>query len=197
MSANRSCERVTEAIMPAATPASPPYPMSKLDSLNELFIEELHELHGVETQLLKALPAMEKVAHNEALRFALNEHFHQTGTHVNRLEQIFGVLGETLKAKPSKVMKNLLAEGQKQTKSHTSPAVRDVALIACAQRVEHYEIAGYGTARTFAETLGYNEVAEMLQATLEEESGADERLTQLAQVLNVEAMVRADLEVRD
>jgi len=171
--------------------------MSKLDTLNELFIQELHALHGVETQLMKGLPAMEEVANNEALRFALNEHFHQTGTHVSRLELIFGALGRTLKTKPSKVMKNLLAEGQKQTKSHAAPAVRDVSLIACAQRVEHYEIAGYGTARTFAETLGYNEVAEMLQATLEEESGADERLTRIAQLLNVEAMVRADLEVRD
>lgn len=166
--------------------------MSKLNTLNDLFLEELHDLYHAENQLLKALPEMEDAAHSAELKIAFNDHFQQTGVHVQRLESIFESLNEPVKGKTCKAMKGLIAEAKEHIKERATSAVKDAALIASAQRVEHYEIAGYGTARTFAETLGYKDVSETLQLTLNEEGSTDQRLTALSRGLNLEAMVAAD-----
>jgi ferritin-like metal-binding protein YciE len=166
--------------------------MSKLENLNDLFLEELRDLYHAENQLLKALPEMEEAAHSADLKVAFNEHRLQTATHVQRLEAIFETLNQPAKGKTCKAMKGLIAEAKQHIKEKATSAVKDASLIAAAQRVEHYEIAGYGTARTFAATLGYTEATELLQQTLAEESATDQRLTQLAQGLNLEAMVVAE-----
>lgn len=166
--------------------------MSKLENLNDLFLEELRDLYHAENQLLKALPEMEEAAHSAELKIAFNEHRLQTSTHVQRLEAIFESLKEPAKGNTCKAMKGLLAEAKQHIKEKAASAVKDASLIASAQRVEHYEIAGYGTARTFAATLGYTEAAELLQQTLNEEGAADQRLTQLAEGLNLEAMVAVE-----
>ena len=166
--------------------------MSKLNTLNDLFIEELRDLYHAENQLLKALPEMEDAAHSADLKIAFNEHRIQTGAHVQRLEAIFESLGQPAKGKTCKAMKGLIAEAKQHIKEKATSAVRDASLIASAQRVEHYEIAGYGTARTFADTLGYKEASELLQQTLNEEGATDQRLTSIAQGLNLEAMVAVE-----
>lgn len=166
--------------------------MSKLETLNDLYVEELRDLHNAENQLLKALPEMEEAAHSAELKIAFNEHRLQTETHVERLESIFEALNLPAKGKTCKAMKGLIAEAKEHIKEKAASAVKDASLIAAAQRVEHYEIAGYGTARTFAATLGYTEAEALLQETLNEEGAADQRLSHLAQRLNLEAMVAAD-----
>jgi ferritin-like metal-binding protein YciE len=166
--------------------------MSKLETLNDLFLEELRDLYHAENQLLKALPEMEEAAHSAELKIAFNEHRLQTATHVQRLEAIFETLNAPAKGKTCKAMKGLIAEAKEHIKERAASAVKDASLIAAAQRVEHYEIAGYGTARTFAATLGYTQAEDLLQQTLNEEGAADHRLTHLAQGLNLEAMVAAD-----
>jgi ferritin-like metal-binding protein YciE len=163
-----------------------------LNSLNDLFLEELRDLYSAENQLLKALPEMESAAHSGELKIAFNEHLAQTRTHVQRLEAVFETLNERPKGKTCKAMKGLIAEGRVHIKERATSAVKDASLIAAAQRIEHYEISGYGTARTFAETLGYMEVAELLQLTLNEEGATDERLTHLAKGLNLEAMLAVE-----
>jgi ferritin-like metal-binding protein YciE len=166
--------------------------MSKLDTLHDLFLEELRDLYHAENQILEALPEMEEAAHSADLKIAFNEHRLQTETHVQRLEAIFETLGTPAKGKTCKAMKGLLAEAKKHIKEKATSAVKDASLIAAAQRVEHYEIAGYGTVRTFAELLGYTESVERLQQTLNEEGATDQRLTALAQGLNLEAMLAPD-----
>jgi ferritin-like metal-binding protein YciE len=166
--------------------------MSKIDTLHDLFLEELRDLYHAENQILKALPEMEEAAHSADLKIAFNEHRLQTETHVQRLETIFQTLDVPAKGKTCKAMKGLLAEAKEHIKEKAASAVKDASLIAAAQRVEHYEIAGYGTVRTFAQLLGYNESVELLQQTLNEEGATDQRLTALAQGLNLEAMVAAD-----
>ena len=166
--------------------------MSKLDTLHDLFLEELRDLYHAENQILEALPEMEEAAHSADLKIAFNEHRLQTETHVQRLEAIFETLGTPAKGKTCKAMKGLLAEAKKHIKEKATSAVKDASLIAAAQRVEHYEIAGYGTVRTFAELLGYTESVERLQQTLNEEGATDQRLTVLAQGLNLEAMLAPD-----
>jgi ferritin-like metal-binding protein YciE len=168
--------------------------MSKLTNLNDLYIEELRDLHSAETQLLKALPEMADAAHDPRLRELFIDHLRQTEVHVGRLETIFETLGEKAKGKTCKAMKGLVAEGKEHIKERATPTVRDAALIAAAQRVEHYEISGYGTARTFATMLGYPEAVTLLQETLNEEGDTDHLLTEVAKSLNLEAMVGTDIE---
>jgi ferritin-like metal-binding protein YciE len=153
----------------------------KLKSLNDLFVEELKDLYSAEQQLLKALPKMAKAASTKELREGLEAHEKETQEHVKRLEQIF----EDLHAKPTGVkceaMEGLIEEGEDFMKADGSDAVRDAALISAAQRVEHYEIAAYGTVRTFAEHLGNDTAKKLLQQTLDEEAKTDEKLTHLAE----------------
>ncbi len=160
----------------------------KLDSLQKLYIEELRDLYNAENQLVKALPKMAKHASHQELKQAFEDHLEQTKEHVERLDEIFKRLDERPTGKTCKGMKGLIEEGSEILEKDGDESVLDAALIGAAQRVEHYEIAGYGTVRTFANMLGENEAAELLQQTLDEEGEADKLLTELAEsVVNVEA----------
>jgi len=152
----------------------------KLTTLQELLVEELRDLYSAENQLVKALPKMAKAASNEELRDAITAHLEETRKHVERLDQAFEQLDATPGRKKCKAMEGLIAEGKEVISEDAEPTVHDAALIAAAQRVEHYEIAGYGSARTFARILGEEEVANLLQQTLDEEAAADEKLTSIA-----------------
>ena len=160
----------------------------KLNSLRDVFVESVRDLYNAETQLVKALPKMAKAASSEELREAFEEHLEQTRGQVERLDQICERLGIKAKGKTCQAMKGLIEEAQEILAADGDPAARDAAIIGAAQKVEHYEIAGYGTARTFAELLGEEEAAGLLQQTLDEEEAADERLTEVAESgLNQEA----------
>lgn len=148
--------------------------------MEELFIHECKDLLSAEKQLVKALPKMAKGAANEELRRAFEEHLEQTKIHVERLEQVFSGLGKTARAEHCKGMEGLIEEGSELLEEEGEAMVKDAALIGAAQRVEHYEIAGYGVARTLAEMLGLQEAVELLQQTLDEEKETDEKLTKLA-----------------
>lgn len=158
------------------------------DSLRELYVDELRDLYNAETQLVKALPKMAKAASNEQLREAFQEHLRQTSEHVSRLEQIFEQLEEKASGKKCLGMEGLVKEGAETMKEDYSGDIKDAAIIGAAQRVEHYEMAGYGTVRAFAELLGENGHVSLLDQTLEEEKKADEKLTQLAEEINPQAM---------
>ena len=139
------------------------------DSLRQLYIDELRDLYNAETQLVKALPKMAKASSNAELRKGFEEHLRQTSEQVSRLEQIFNLLGEKPTGKKCLGMEGLVKEGAETMQEDYEDAVMDAAIIGAAQRVEHYEIAGYGTVRTFAEMLGENEHVSLLEETLEEE----------------------------
>ena len=156
-------------------------------SLQDLYVDELRDLYNAETQLVKALPKMAKAATNDQLREAFEEHLRQTTEHVSRLEQIFEQLGEKTSGKKCLGMEGLVKEGSETMKENYSEAVKDAAIIGAAQRVEHYEMAGYGTVKAFAELLGENDHVSLLEQTLEEERQADEKLTQLAEQINSQA----------
>jgi len=155
--------------------------MAKLNSLRELLVEELKDLYDAEHQLTRALPKMAEAAANSQLRDAFNQHLSETEGHIRRLEQAFQALGENASRKTCKAMKGLIEEGSEAIEENMDPEVKDAALIAAAQRVEHYEMAGYGAARTFAQTVGHRDVAELLQQNLDEEGNADKKLTQIAE----------------
>ena len=160
-----------------------------MDTLRDLLVEEVQDLYSAETQLVKALPKLAEKASNSDLRAAINKHLHETEGHVRRLEQV----AEQLQAKPSgrkcKGMEGLLDEGDEMMSKHEAGDMRDAGLIGAAQRVEHYEMAGYGTARTHAQQLGLNNLALLLQQTLNEEAAANDKLTQLAEShINAEAV---------
>lgn len=152
----------------------------KLDSLEDLFLHELKDLLSAEKQLVKALPKMAKGAANDSLRAAFEEHLGQTKTHVERLEKIFSTLGKPPRAEHCKAMEGLIEEGGDLLKEEGQDFVKDAAMIGAAQRVEHYEISAYGTARTLAELLGNRQAAKLLQQTLDEEKETDKKLTELA-----------------
>ena len=159
-----------------------------MDSLKDLYIDELKDLYNAENQLLKALPKMAKKASAPELKRAFQEHLAQTEGHVNRLEKIFKGLGEKPTGKTCKAMKGLVEEGKEIIEEDGDDAVLDAALIGAAQKVEHYEIAGYGVARTFASLLGEEDAMESLQRTLNEEGETDKKLSQIAEsVINIEA----------
>ncbi len=169
-----------------------------LDSLHDLYVEELRDLYNAENQLLKALPRMAKAATHPDLKAAFTEHLAVTHGQVERLTTIFAELGEKPTGKKCKAMEGLVAEGKEVMDEEGEPAVKDAALIASAQRVEHYEMAGYGCVRTFATLLGHTDAAELLQQTLDEEGEADKKLTELAEsVINVEADKEGDKEGDD
>jgi len=155
--------------------------------MRQLYVDELKDLYHAETQLVKALPKMAKASSNAELRQAFEEHLRQTSEQVSRLEQIFEMLEETPTGKKCLGMEGLVKEGSETMQEKYSDAVMDAAIIAAAQRVEHYEIAGYGTVRAFAEILGEDEHVALIEHTLTEEKQADERLTELAQEINSQA----------
>lgn len=157
--------------------------MEKINDLNDLFQHELKDLYSAEQQILKALPKMADATSHDELRRAFQEHEQVTREQVRRLETIADDLGFELKGTKCKGIEGIIDEGKDVLKADADPSTRDAALIGQAQRVEHYEIAGYGTARTYARRLGYDRAAELLQTTLEEEGNTDQRLTQLAESL--------------
>lgn len=166
----------------------------KLNTLQKLYTDELRDLYNAESQLLKALPKMAKAASSEELKEAFEQHLEQTKGHVKRLEQVFEELDEKPKGKTCRAMKGLIQEGSEILEEDGETSVRDAGIIVAAQKVEHYEIAGYGSVRTFAHLLGQNKAAELLQATLDEESETNEVLNRLAEsVINPEAVRETEL----
>jgi ferritin-like metal-binding protein YciE len=160
----------------------------ELQTLKDLYIKELKDLYSAEKQIIKALPKMVKAACNEELATGFKEHLEQTKEHAVRLEKILGSHNQTTRGPKCKGMEGVLKEGAEMIEEEGDDEVRDAGLIAAAQRVEHYEMAGYGCARTYAKLLGDNEGAQMLQTTLTEESDTDKKLTKLAtSVINVAA----------
>ncbi|MCU1285625.1 MAG: hypothetical protein JWO13_1975 [Acidobacteriales bacterium] len=169
----------------------------KIESLRELFIDELKDLYSAENQIIKALPKMIKNATSDELRSAFEEHLEQTKVQVERLDQIFEDLDESPRGKKCKGMEGLLEEGKEMMEEDMEDEVLDAALIAAAQRVEHYEIAGYGTVRTYAEQLGLDDAVKLLEETLEEEKETDQKLTSIAESVNVEAEEAGEEEEED
>ncbi|MHB0958576.1 MAG: ferritin-like domain-containing protein [Pirellulaceae bacterium] len=166
-----------------------------LATLHDLYVNELQDLYNAEQQLVKALPKMAKSASARELAQAFNDHLVQTKGQLERLEKIFQELDASPKGKTCKAMAGLLEEGQEVIAEDADPSVKDAALIAAAQRVEHYEMAGYGCVRTYARLLGYDEAADLLQETLDEEGSTDKKLTQLAETaINVDAITPMDEE---
>ena len=164
----------------------------KLESVQDLFLEELRDLYDAENQLLKALPKMAEAATTPALKLAFSQHLEQTKGHVGRLDRVFRQLDAKPSGETCEAMKGLVKEGEDFVQAKGEPSVRDAGLIGAAQRVEHYEMAGYGTARTLAKRLGYQEIATILQQTLEEEGEADKKLTAVAEnEVNVRATAAA------
>jgi ferritin-like metal-binding protein YciE len=153
----------------------------KLDSLRDLLVEQLRDLYSAETQLVEALPKIAEAASSQELKSAFEHHLQQTYEHVSRLKDIFGDIGEKSSGETCEAMKGLIKEGEILLKAEGDPDVRDAGLIGAAQRVEHYEIAGYGTARSLAQRLGDSQVAGTLQLTLNEEAEADKKLTSIAE----------------
>ncbi len=158
-----------------------------LNTLHDLYVDELKDLYSAENQLVKALPKMAKAATAKALKDGFTKHLAETKQHVQRLKDIFKTLGVSPSGKTCKAMEGLIAEGQEVISEDMQPEVRDAALIAAAQRVEHYEMAGYGCVQTFAELMGHKTAAKILQKTLNEEGATDKKLTQAAKKLNVKA----------
>ena len=166
----------------------------KLDTLQKLYTEELRDLYNAENQLLKALPKMAKGASSQDLKDAFEKHLEQTKTHVERLEEVFEELGEKPKGKTCRAMKGLIEEGSEILEKDGEESILDAGIIVAAQKVEHYEIAGYGSVRAFAHLLGQNKAAELLQTTLDEESETNEILNGLAEgVVNPDALRETEL----
>src|SRR5262245_9331731 len=167
----------------------PEAPM-ELDSLRDLYLADLGDVLNAEKQLTQALPQMAEASTNEELRSAFEDHLAVTKEHVRRLETIFDELGTPARGKKCVGMEGLIAEGKEKMEEGLDPMVLDAALIAAAQRVEHYEIAAYGTLRSYAQQLGYDNQADLLQQTLDEEGDADKLLTEIAEsAVNIEADV--------
>jgi ferritin-like metal-binding protein YciE len=165
----------------------------KLDTLQKLYIDELRDLYNAENQLLKALPKMAKAASSDELKNAFEKHLKQTETHVYRLENIFGELDQKPTGKICHGMKGLIEEGSEILGEEGDPSVLDAGIIVAAQKVEHYEIASYGSVRTFAELLDQQRAVELLQATLNEESDANKLLNGLAEgIVNPEALMESE-----
>jgi ferritin-like metal-binding protein YciE len=168
----------------------------KLNSLQDLLHHELKDLFSAENQLVKALPKMAKAATNEELKAGFEEHLEQTKGHVERLNEIAEKLGIKLTGHKCKAMEGLIEEGAELIGEDAADSVRDAGLIGAAQRVEHYEIAGYGTARALAQRFGHEDIAELLEQTLEEERATDEKLTELAESTVNEEAAATDQEAK-
>jgi ferritin-like metal-binding protein YciE len=171
---------------------------TKLKSLDDLLIHELQDIYHAEGQITKALPRMIKAATHPELQAAFEEHLEQTERQIERLDQAFKLLGMPAKGKKCEGMAGLIEEGKKMMEEDAEPSVMDAALIAAAQKIEHYEIASYGCVCTYAEMLGYEQVHDLLGQNLEEEETTDERLTMLAEnVINLEAEEADDIETEE
>jgi ferritin-like metal-binding protein YciE len=168
--------------------------MSELTSLKDLLVDELKDLYSAENQLVKALPKMAKAATNPELKAGFTAHLEQTRGHVSRLEQAVKLLGESPKGKTCHAMEGLVKEGAEAIETEAPDAIRDANLIGAAQRVEHYEMAAYGTALAFAKTVGQEEVADLLNATLEEETETNDKLNSLSEDVNEEANASSEAE---
>ena len=160
-------------------------------TLNDLLIDELKDLYNAENQLIKALPKMAKAAVNAKLKAGFLKHLEETKGHVQRLTQAFKLLGEPVKGKLCHAMKGLVEEGAEAIEENDPSLVRDAQLIGAAQRVEHYEMAAYGTVRSIAEVLGHDEVAKLMQQTLDEEGATDKKLTEISTEVNAAALEEA------
>ena len=161
----------------------------KLESLHELFMDGLKDMYDAEQQITEALPKMEKAARSAELKDGFRTHLRQTEEHIARLERIFEMMGKKPTKKKCKGMAGLIKEGDEIMKEDANRDVRDAGLIAAAQKVEHYEIAAYGTLRTYAQTMGHVDAARLLQQTLNEEGETDKKLTALAESsVNLKAM---------
>jgi len=159
----------------------------KVENLQQLFLKELRDLYDAETQITDALPKMIEAAHHSELKDALQSHLHVTKQQISRLDRIFQMLSEKPSGETCKGMKGLLKEGEELASADGDPSTVDAGIITAAQRVEHYEIASYGTVRTYAELLGQHEIARLLQETLDEEKEADETLSDIASSVNLES----------
>jgi ferritin-like metal-binding protein YciE len=159
----------------------------ELASLKDLYIDELKDLYSAETQLVEALPKMAKAATAKPLKQGFEKHLQETKGHLERLKKIFADLDASPNGKKCKAMEGLIKEGSEVMEEDAEPEVMDAALIAAAQRVEHYEMAGYGCVRTYAELLGETKAARLLQQTLDNEGKTDEALTKLSKKINVDA----------
>jgi len=167
--------------------------MKSMKTLEDLLAHELKDLYSAEKQILKALPKMMKAATSEDLKEALENHLTETEEQVSRLDEIFKKLDLPTRVPKCAAMEGLIEEGKEILEEEMEDIVRDAAIIAACQRVEHYEMAGYGCARTFAQQCGHQEIADLLQETLDEEKAADEKLTQIAmEHVNEEATAGAD-----
>jgi ferritin-like metal-binding protein YciE len=166
----------------------------KENLLRKLYVDELKDLYSAESQLVKALPKMAKAATSPELRAGFEEHLKQTQEHVSRLDQIFDAMRESPKGKTCKGMEGLIKEGGELVAEGPEPDELNAGLIAAAQRVEHYEIAGYGSVRTYAKLLGDDDAVDLLEQTLNEEKETDAKLTRLAEKINAQAMDSGDPE---
>lgn len=164
----------------------------EFNSFMDLFTEQIEDLYDAENRLTKALPKMSEAAASSQLKQAFETHLRETQGHVSRLEQIFRDIQVQPKREACAAMKGLIEEGEEMIKAKGNPDIKDAALIAAAQRVEHYEMSAYGTARSFARRLGLDHAAILLETTLKEESAADEKLTQIAESsVNLQASTQA------
>jgi ferritin-like metal-binding protein YciE len=162
-----------------------------VENMQELLLDELKDLYSAEKQITKALPKMVKATTSPELKQAFESHLEETKGHVERLDQIFGILGKAARAKTCHGMQGVLEEGSEVLEETEKGEVRDAALISAAQRVEHYEMAAYGCVREYAKLLGQEEIAKLLEATLEEERGADEKLSKISKTVNSVALQAA------
>lgn len=165
--------------------------MAKLDTLQDLLIHNIKDLYSAETQLVKALPKMAKAATDPDLKAGFLTHLEETKVHVSRLEEVADLLGATPRGLSCKAMKGLVEEGEEAIGEEGDPSIKDLGLIAAAQKVEHYEISGYGTARAIAEAIGNKEVAKILKTTEDEEGATDKILTTAAEKIMTAAPVEA------
>ena len=168
--------------------------MAKVATMEDLFLDEIRDLYDAEKQLTKALPKMAKAASSDELKRAIENHLAETQNQVERLEQVFELIGEKATGKKCAAMAGLIQEGQEIVASTNDDAVRDAGIIAAAQKVEHYEMSGYGSARTFAQILGHDDAASLLQETLNEEKAADRKLNDIAETQVNEQAMSTDAE---
>ncbi|MGH9743519.1 MAG: ferritin-like domain-containing protein [Candidatus Acidiferrum sp.] len=162
--------------------------MSGVNTINQLFVEELKDIYSAETQITKALPKMAKASTSQELKTAFEEHLEETEGQIERLDQIFETLGANPKGKTCEGMKGVIEEGEEMLKETEEGNIRDAALISAAQRVEHYEMAAYGAVRTYAQKLGNQEFVRLLDETLEEEKATDKKLTHIAVKVQQQAL---------
>jgi ferritin-like metal-binding protein YciE len=168
----------------------------KIETMEDLLLEQVEDLYDAERRLVKALPKMAEAATSQALRQAFESHLLETEGHVSRLESVFRTLGQAPKTHTCDAMKGLISEGEDLIGDIDQSSLRDAGLIAAANRVEHYEIAAYGSARTFAQTLGLDQAASLLEQTLQEEKRADQKLTQLAESMINDQALRSQVAQR-